>query len=216
MQIFKCALKPSAVLICLVLADDLLKKISSRRGEFEEARAVFQRAMKIRFDYPEYIFEDLLSFEHQHGRIEDFERVDRQVRRHLKGVMKHRAHVGRASLSGRSKLSISEVRRWPALKQEKSASRSKKRPAMPRRIHLRATLEKPLNAQLKMTLKSQLLSGHALRMTARTSPLLRRPPHQPLQDPVRRQSETAKTRPSLSAACLQVQEKKTSRDYSAT
>lgn len=68
-----------------------------KRNDLDGARDVFERAGKCRFDYPEYIFEAHIAFEHQNGDLDEFEQVERRIRKQMKGVTANRMRVGKAS-----------------------------------------------------------------------------------------------------------------------
>jgi hypothetical protein len=52
--------------------------------------------MKIRFDYPEYLFQSWQTFEHQHGTIAEIEAADAEVRKQMKGLNAKRARLVRS------------------------------------------------------------------------------------------------------------------------
>jgi hypothetical protein len=51
--------------------------------------------MKIRFDYPEYLFQSWQTFEHHHGTIVEIEAADAEVRKQMKGLNAKRARLVR-------------------------------------------------------------------------------------------------------------------------
>lgn len=86
-------LQMSVILLSILRSPVSLLLLKRRRNDMEGARSVFERASKLHFQYPEYIFEAFIAFEHEYGSVEEFETTERQIRKQMKGVMNKRMRV---------------------------------------------------------------------------------------------------------------------------
>lgn len=80
-----------------------LMKLYSRIGNFKKAHEVYLEGCSARFlDYPEYLLEAWLTFEHQNGTLADLEFTIAKVKRQRRGLEARRRRVSVLSLMAKN------------------------------------------------------------------------------------------------------------------
>lgn len=89
----------SCISLCSLELTNIFCTINSRYGNLKEAHEVYVKGCSVRFlDYPEYLLEAWLSFEHQNGTLADLEFAITKVKRQRKGLEAKRYRVSYISI----------------------------------------------------------------------------------------------------------------------
>jgi len=65
----------------------------ARRGDLTRAREYYKKSSNIKLDYPEYLLEAWLTFEHHFGTLDDVEYAISKVNNLMKGINARRKRV---------------------------------------------------------------------------------------------------------------------------
>jgi hypothetical protein len=82
--------------------------IYRRRGDLTRAREYYKKSSNIKLDYPEYLLEAWLTFEHHFGGLDDLEYAISKVNNLMKGISARRKRVSSDRLTPISKICLDE------------------------------------------------------------------------------------------------------------